>query len=145
MKTYEAKSGRVIVGRLERDEDLVGALLQVARQYDLKCAEVRALGAVTEAKVTEWDDVARAYRTPAVHRVGLMEVLMLYGNLSSKEGELFWHLHLTAGFMQAGETNMVAGHLLSATVYALEFVIRELDGVDLVRVPDAATGLMLWE
>ncbi|MCB1155594.1 DNA-binding protein, partial [bacterium] len=61
------------------------------------------------------------------------------------EGELFWHLHLTAGFMQAGETNMVAGHLLSATVYALEFVIRELDDVDLVRVPDAATGLMLWE
>ena len=45
MKTYEAKSGRVIVGRLERDEDLVGALLQVARKYDLRCAEVRALGA----------------------------------------------------------------------------------------------------
>ncbi|MCZ7585569.1 MAG: hypothetical protein M5R36_20730 [Deltaproteobacteria bacterium] len=52
---------------------------------------------------------------------------------------------MNACFEDSGATRVVAGHLVRATVYALEFVINEYDAIPLSRTYDDATGLFLWK
>jgi len=144
MKTYETKAHRVIVGRLEQGDDLLSGLYEVAEKHGMKAADVRALGAVTDLEVTEWDPEKKAYREP-IRRKDPSEVLTLYGNLSRRDGKPFWHVHISAAYHEGGKTRLVAGHLLRANVFALEFVIDVFEGIDLVRVPDEKSGLFLWK
>ncbi|MBZ0272897.1 DUF296 domain-containing protein [bacterium] len=144
MKLYDATAKPAIIGRIEYGEDLFDALDQVARERKLQAAEIRALGALTRVAVTEWDHERKTYRDP-LNGVGLHEVLMLYGNLSRRDGEPFWHCHVTAGALENDRTKIVAGHLLSATVYALEFVITPYHAPPLERELDEKTGLFLWK
>jgi predicted DNA-binding protein with PD1-like motif len=40
---------------------------------------------------------------------------------------------------------VIAGHLVRARVFALEFVINAFEGVTLSRAADEKTGLFLWK
>ena len=69
------------------------------------------------------------------------EVTCLIGNVSIKEGEVFCHLHAT--LVRRGE--VVGGHVCEGcSVFALEFMIQEMQGEALLRLPDKETGLALW-
>jgi len=144
MRHHESKSQRRIVGRLEKGDDLAGALVEICRAHNVNAGEIRALGAVSYLEVTEYDTQAGKYRPPLV-RQGDAEILMLYGNLSEKDGELFAHLHVTASYFENGRPALIAGHVNKATVFACEYVIDAFDDLELVRAPDTPTGLMLWD
>jgi uncharacterized protein len=143
MKTWEPESVRTIVGRLERGDDLIEALYEAARKHGVNFGEIHALGAVTDLEVTEWDAGNNSYRPP-IRREELSEVLMLYGNLSEKDGKPFWHLHVSAGYLDGGKSSIIAGHLVRAKVFALEFVLTSYQGILLNRSLDEKTGLYLW-
>ncbi|MCZ7585570.1 MAG: hypothetical protein M5R36_20735 [Deltaproteobacteria bacterium] len=83
MSVFETTAKRVLMGRLDHGAALPDALYDVARKHDLAIAEVRALGAVRELEVTEWDPEKKTIANRCAAR-GLAEVLMLYGNLSRK-------------------------------------------------------------
>ena len=47
--------------------------------------------------------------------------------------------------ISSGTGAAVGGHMLrGCEVFVAEVMIREITGVELVRHPDAATGLALW-
>jgi uncharacterized protein len=144
MKVYEFEHVKTLIGRLEMHDDVIGRLNALAEQYEMKAAEIRAMGAVTDLAVTEWDTEKKVYLDP-VRREDLAEVLLLYGNLSLKDGKPFWHLHISAAYIDGAKTIPIAGHLVAARVFALEFVINIFDGPDLIRTFDENTGLSLWK
>jgi len=136
------KAGRMVMGRLKKGDDLLGALQQICSQQDIKLAEIRGLGAVKHARIGYYDQDGREYTF--VDLAQHMELLALIGNVSIKDGKPFVHAHVTFANSQ-GES--FGGHLAEGTeVFACEFIITEyLSNTALERAPDDETGLFLWK
>lgn len=138
MPRYEL--GQVLMGRLERGDDILEALTRVARDAGVATGWVQLLGAVERAHLAFYDQQDRVYKDLFVEEP--CEILHGVGNVSQLEGDLFVHLHLTLGDAQG---RAMGGHVLAGTrVFACEYVIWPLKGPELVRYPDEATGLKLW-
>jgi predicted DNA-binding protein with PD1-like motif len=143
MRFAQTNNHRRFMGRFEKGDSLPQALIDFCQANDIAAGEFRAMGAVTDLAVTEWDVDASEYREPLTRKEP-SEILLLYGNISLRDGDIFPHLHISASYFKDGHTTMIAGHLAKATVFACEFVLDAYDDLDLVRVADEATGLFLW-
>jgi len=136
----ESKPGRVLVGRLPHGSDLLAELTRVAAENGVLVGRVEAIGAVSRARFGYYDQTGRKY--VYLEREEPLEILALVGNVSLKDGGVFVHAHVTLAD-EAGQA--FGGHLAEGTVvFAAEFRIEELVGVELRRVPDKTTGLALW-
>jgi uncharacterized protein len=133
--------GRKIMGRLAKGEDLLAALSKVAREEGITLGEVRAIGAVSQARVGYYHQTERRYYWLDLERP--LEIASLIGNISLKDGEPMVHAHVT---LSDGEGRAFGGHLAEGTlVFACEFTIQEYHPVTpLVRQMDDPTGLFLW-
>lgn len=143
MIVYESKKTRRLVGRLERGDVLPDAFERLAADQGVASGWVRALGAFERLELCEYDQAAQRYR-PALRFDAPCEVLSLAGNVSSKDGEPFVHLHATVSHEDRGRVEVVGGHLVTAEVFACEFSLECFDDVVLERARDEATGLSLW-
>ncbi len=139
-----SRSGRMILGRLERGDDLLKGLIEVCRKFSVRCAEVRAIGALSEAVLTAYDQKLRTYETGR-RFFGDLEIVSLLGNVTEKDGELFCHLHASLARSTDNGLQMLGGHLLSGQVFACEFVLQTCDDLILRRLQDKETGLALWK
>ncbi len=135
------KPARKIMGRLAKGEDLLQGLEKCARDLKITLGEVHAIGAVTQARVGYYDQVARKYLF--LDLPGPQEILALVGNISVKDNQPMVHAHLT---LADGEGRAFGGHLAAGTiVFACEFWIQEYAAEkSLVRQYDEETGLFLW-
>ena len=135
------KPGRIIVGRLKKGDDLLGALQQICSNQKIKLGEIRALGAVKSARIGYYDQDRREYFFADFAK--RLELLALIGNVSIRDGKPFIHAHATFADSQ-GEA--FGGHLAEGTeVFACEFSISEyLSDTAFERALDDETGLFLW-
>jgi hypothetical protein len=133
--------GRKIMGRLAKGEDLLAGLSKVVREEGITLGEVRAIGAVSQARVGYYHQTERRYYWLDLERP--LEIASLIGNISLKDGEPMVHAHVT---LSDGEGRAFGGHLAEGTlVFACEFTIQEYQPVTpLVRQMDDPTGLFLW-
>jgi uncharacterized protein len=141
--TDQAKPGRIFVGRLPRGADLLNELTRFATEKAVRAARIEAIGAVERARTGFYDQTAKQY---GFHEFAKpMELLALLGNVSVKAeapDRPFVHAHVT---LADEEGRAFGGHLAEGTiVFACEFALVELPGLELVRRPDEATGLALW-
>ncbi len=130
-----------IMGRLESGADLLAELTRICKDNNISRGQVEAIGAVSRATLGYYDQDSREYnyRTFEQH----LEIISLLGNVSIKDGEPMVHAHVSLG---DSEFRMIGGHLAAGTVvFACEYIIHELDGPELVRGYDEATGLPLWQ
>ncbi len=137
---WEAKQGRVLVGRLATGSDLVAEIERLCAERSVLAATVEVIGAVRRARFAYYEQPEQRYREleSQLHH----EIVGFIGNISEREGRPFLHAHAT--FADA-EGATVGGHLLRGIeVFAAEVVVRELRDVALVRLHDAETGLALW-
>jgi hypothetical protein len=141
MLSVMTKPGRSLMGRLAKGDDLLLALEKVCRQHNIKLGEVRALGAVTGAKVGFYDQARKKYFFLEFDQP--LEILALVGNISLRDGKPMVHAHVTLADAQG---RALGGHLAEGTpIFACEFAIDEyLADQELARQSDAETGLMLW-
>jgi predicted DNA-binding protein with PD1-like motif len=135
--------GRVFMGRLTHGADLLRELTEFAAARGIRAARVEAIGAVARARTGFYDQTARKY---VYHEFAKpMEILALVGNVSVKAeapDRPFVHAHAT---LSDQEGRAHGGHLAEGTiVFAGEFCMVELAGVELCRRPDEVTGLALW-
>lgn len=137
----QASQGRTYIGRLAQGSDLLAELNRLCDELWISHGEVRAIGAVSRAKVGYYDQVERVYGFIDLDRH--LEILSLVGNVSLKDGKPFVHAHVVLGDEQAAA---VGGHLAEGcTVFACEAVISELlPQHELSRGLDQGTGLPLW-
>lgn len=129
------------MGRLKKGDDLLEALTKECADGEIFLGEVRAIGAVSRARVGFYDQDFRQYRY--ITYEAPMEILSLVGNISLKEGRPFVHAHIT---LADKEGVACGGHLAEGTVvFACEYVIQEyLSGERFERGFDEETGLFLW-
>jgi predicted DNA-binding protein with PD1-like motif len=139
----QAKPGRIFMGRLPHGADLLAELTAFAAAKGIRAARVEAIGAVKCARTGFYDQAAKKY---GYHQFAKpMELLALVGNVSVKAEAPeapFVHAHVT---LSDEEGRAFGGHLAEGTlVFAAEFCMVELPGVELSRRPDGVTGLALW-
>jgi predicted DNA-binding protein with PD1-like motif len=143
MLVAESRLGRRLIGRLDRGTDLLEGLAEVCRTHGVRAGELRALGALEQAVVGEYDQRTRAPRPPRRFDAQF-EIVSLYGNVSEREGKLFVRAGVTLSRERDNGIELIGGQLVSGRVFAVEFVIETFDDLILRRMADAATGLPLW-
>ena len=141
MLTISTRPGRCFMGRLTKGDDLLLALEKFCEEHHITLGEVRALGAVTKAKVGFYNQAERKYYFLDFDQP--LEILVLVGNISLKDGKPMVHAHVT---LADHEGRAWGGHLApGAPVFACEFAIHEYQADRTLNMQnDPETGLMLW-
>jgi uncharacterized protein len=140
MGSREYARGRRIVARLTHGGDLMTEIAAVAEAHGVRMAEVRAIGALSEARLAYYDQTNKTYGEFAVD--GAVEVLALLGNVSRRDGATAVHVHAT---LAGHDGSCVGGHVVpGCRVFACELMLQELEGEPLERDYDEVTGLPLW-
>ncbi len=138
--TKRVRVGEVLMGRLQRGDDLLAALTERAKAAGVRVGRLQALGAVERARVGFYDQGVFEYRFLDLEEP--LEILALVGNVSLRDGEPMVHAHVTLGDARG---RAFGGHLAQGTtVFACEFTIEVLEGAEFHRARDEATGLPLW-
>lgn len=112
------------VVRLDPGEEIIDSVRAFAEREGVTLASVQAIGAVREFTVGAFDTKEKKYY--ANEFAGTYEITSLLGNINTKDGGFYCHLHMTA----ADETGrVVGGHLNRAVVSATcEMVVTLLSG-----------------
>ncbi len=128
-----------IVARIDRGEEILAKIKEVALAENIKLAHVSALGATNDFTVGVYKvDEKKYYKN---HFVGDFEIVSLTGTINTMNHEFYTHIHMSAG-NDSGE--VFGGHLNEAVVSATcEMVITIIDG-EVDRFLDAETGLNLF-
>lgn len=143
MISFETSRSRRVIGRLERGEAIVEGLLGLARRHEIRTGWLSVIGALEWVEIGELDQQTRTYR-PARRYDAPCEILSLVGNFSQWDGAPFLFAHVTVSRAREGAIEVIGGHLVGGSVYSCEVLVDCLDELELVRVPDPATGLALW-
>lgn len=134
------KFGNNIVIRIDKGEEILAKIKEVALSENINLARVTALGATDDFTVGVFDVEEKKYH-PLTFK-GSHEIVSLTGTINTMNGEFYTHIHMSAG-NEEGE--VFGGHLNRAIVSATcEMIISTIDGkVD--RIFDESTGLNLFE
>ena len=112
---------QTIIVRMDKGEDIVEQVKNVALKEKIKLASISALGAINEFK-------------------GDFEIVSLTGTINTMNNEYYSHMHLSAGNDQG---QVFGGHLNKAIVSATcEMVIQIING-EVDRYFDEEVGLNL--
>lgn len=142
----EAKTGRCVMGRLERGEPVVDKLVELARFEKIDAGFVRGQGVVEEVCLERYDAARKRY-VPLAWAGGVdgpWELVSLQGNLSLVDGAPVARLWAVLATALGGGPRVLAGFLASARAVFVEFAVDVWDDGDLERREDAGTGLPLW-
>ena len=129
-----------IVMRIDKGEEILEKIKEVALKEKIKLANVSALGATNDFTVGVFKVDEKKYYSNTFS--GNFEIVSLVGTINTMNDEFYTHIHLSAG-NDKGE--VFGGHLNRAIVSATcEMVIDIIDGkVD--RYFDENIGLNLFK
>lgn len=129
-----------IIVRIDKGEDILEQVKNIALQEHIQLASVQALGAVNHFTVGVFKTNEKKYYANEFE--GDFEIVSLTGMINTMNDEFYCHLHMSAG-NEKGE--VFGGHLNRAIVSATcEMVITLIDGcVD--RYHDSEVGLNLFD
>ncbi len=140
MRSHQLSPGRTFLLGLETGSDLYLLLSRFVEEQQIEAATISFLGAVRRASLRYYDQTAKEYRDFVIDRH--LEVLSGTGNVSSKDGRPFVHVHAAFG---DADGRAWGGHINEGTeVFALEVTVVELIGEVPMRLPDEDTGLQVW-
>ena len=129
-----------IIARIDKGEEILEKIKEVALKENIKLANINALGATNNFVVGVYNVDEKKYYSNEFK--GNFEIVSLTGTIITMNGEFYTHIHMSAG-NDKGE--VFGGHLNKAIVSATcEMVINVIDGkVD--RYFDEETGLNLFK
>lgn len=132
--------GSKIVARIDKGEEILEKLKEIALKENIKLAGVSALGATNDFTVGVYKVDEKKYYSNEFK--GNFEIVSLTGTVNTMNGEFYSHIHMSAG-NDRGE--VFGGHLNEAVVSATcEMIIDIIDGrVD--RRYSEEIGLNLFE
>lgn len=118
------KFGTTILARLDKGEELLTQVKAIAAQEGIALASVQGLGAIDRFTVGVFHPADRSYQSNEFQ--GCFEIVSLTGTISTMDGAVYCHLHLSAG---DEEGRVFGGHLNQAFISATcELVIQCVDG-----------------
>lgn len=113
------------MARIDRGEEILAAVREIAGAEHIQLASVSALGATNDFTVGVYNVDEKQYH--ANDFKGNFEIVSLTGTINTMDGEFYTHLHMSAGDEKG---QVFGGHLNRAVVSAVcEMVITVIDGV----------------
>ena len=134
------KFDSTIIARIDKGEEILEKVKEIALKENIKLASIGALGAVNDFTVGVFKTDEKKYYSNSFQ--GYFEITSLNGTINTMNGEFYTHIHMSAG-NEKGE--VFGGHLNRVVVSATcEMVITIIDGsVD--RYFDEEIGLNLFK
>ena len=128
-----------IIARIDKGEEILEKIKDIAEKENIKLASVTALGATNNFTVGVYNVDEKKYYSNEFK--GSFEIVSLTGTINTMNGNFYTHIHMSAG---NDEGKVFGGHLNKAIVSATcETVIDIIDGkVD--RKYDKETGLNIF-
>lgn len=134
------KFDNIIIARIDKGEEILNKIEEIATKENIKLANVNALGATNNFIVGVYNVEEKKYY--ANEFSGSFEIVSLTGTINTMDGKFYTHIHMSAG-NEKGE--VFGGHLNKAIVSATcEMVIRIIDG-EVDRKYDDDIGLNLFK
>lgn len=132
--------GQTIIARMDKGEEILEQLKEIAVKEKIKLAHLHALGAVNDFTIRVLDTKENVRKQ--LHFNGTFEIVSLNGTINTMNEEYYSHVHFSAG-NETGE--VFGGHLISAYISATcEMIITVVEGrVD--RYHEEETGLNLFK
>ena len=131
---------KTIVVRIDRGEEILDKIRELAIAENIKLASVTALGATNDFTVGVFNTDEKKYY--ANEFKGAFEIVSLTGTINTMDGQFYTHIHMSAG-NDKGE--VFGGHLNRAMVSATcEMTVTVIDG-EADRYRDDDVGLNLFK
>ena len=113
-----------IVVRIDKGEEILEKIKEVAIRENIKLARVTALGATNEFTVGVLKTEEKKYYSNSFQ--GDFEIVSLTGSINTMNDEFYTHIHMSAGDEKG---NVFGGHLNKAIVSATcEMFIHVIEG-----------------
>ena len=139
MKSIETKVSRVIIGKVEPDEDLIDSIIQMIKDHDIKSGLINCIGALKKFTIGYFDINSKSYLQKTYE--DYVELVSCMGNISFKDDQPIVHLHISLG---TRDYNLIGGHLIQPTIVSItgEVYLFEIDQ-KLIRANDPKLNLSL--
>lgn len=126
---------------IDNHEEIMAALADFCKKKKIKAGDITGIGAISEVTFRFLDPATKQYVDKVFEEQ--MEITNLTGNISSKEGEVYLHVHLTCS---RRDYTCVGGHLLKARINgACELLVTDFGLTSVGRRFDPETGLNLYD
>ncbi len=126
--------------RIDKGEEVVQSLKDFCLENNIKLGSITGLGACDRVTIGLFNTETKEYNNKELK--GEFEITNLTGNITTKDGEVYLHLHITLG---DEEYNAHGGHLNECWISGTcELVIDTVDG-EVERVFDDFSGLNLFK
>jgi len=134
---YRRFQSKVVV-RIDKGEEIVTSLSHLCKKLNIKSGTIIGIGATNKITIGLMNTETKKYQSKEL--TGDHEITPLVGNITTKDGEVYLHLHIT---VCNDEHQALGGHLTSAVVSAtFEGVIDIIDG-EITREFDTSASLNL--
>lgn len=129
-----------IVARIDKGEEILEELKNIALKENIKLAIVNGIGATNDFTVGVFDAAQKKYNTYSYQ--GSYEIVSLLGTINTKDHEYYSHIHMSAG---DEECHVVGGHLNRSVVsFTCEITIQIIEG-EVDRKYDESLGINIFE
>tara|TARA_Y100000996_G_C22529651_1_gene645987 strand:+ start:1040 stop:1468 length:429 start_codon:yes stop_codon:yes gene_type:complete len=125
---------------LDKDEEIFDSLYNLIEKLDIKFAWINGIGAAKDIVLGAYPSRTKEYIKKRFE--GEFEIASLMGNITTKKGSPFIHIHTT---ISNEECNAFAGHLFTATVAVTCELILNLSEKPIIRKNSDSIGLYLWD
>lgn len=141
MRSIEAKIKRIIVGKVEPDEDLIEAIITMVQHHNIQSGLINCIGALKKFTIGYFNIDTKTYERKTFD--DYIELVSCMGNIAFKEGEPIIHLHISIGNR---EFSVMGGHLFQPAIVSItgEVYIIEIDQ-KLLRKTDSKLNLSLLD
>ena len=134
------KFENTIIARIDKGEEILEQVKEIALKENIRLASVQALGAIDRFTVGVFKTDEKKYLSNEFK--GSFEIVSLTGTINTMNDDFYCHLHMSAG-NDKGE--VFGGHLNQAMVSATcEMVITIING-NVDRYHDDEIGLNLFK
>jgi predicted DNA-binding protein with PD1-like motif len=139
LRSIEAKIKRVIIGKVEPDEDLIEAITQMVQKHTIQSGLINCIGALKIFTLGYFNIDTGAYERKTFE--DYIELVSCVGNIAFKDGEPIIHLHISIGNRKY---SLMGGHLFSPAIVSItgEVYIIEIDK-KLLKEEDSKFNLSL--
>ncbi len=124
LKSIDVKVRRVIVGKVEPDEDLIDAITKLVKTYNIKAGLLNCIGAFKKFTIGYFDLNKKEYKFETFDEN--VELLSCLGNIAYKNGKPIIHAHVSVG---RPDFSIIGGHLSQPSIISItgEIYILEID------------------
>ena len=126
---------------LDNHVSIQEALTAFCKEKQVYCGKISGLGAINSATFRFLDPATKQYVDKTFEEQ--MEITNLTGNISSKDNQVYLHIHITAS---RRDYTCIGGHLLDARINgACELFVEDYYLTSAGRRADEETGLNMYK